>query len=214
MGKTTAPLLSFGASGTLAKTVVYANWKGRPYARRHVVPANPQSSGQTSTREAFSFASNVWKNLGSIGIAPWDRFAVGQVLTGRNAFCGNFVKNVRGENDLLLMNGSPGAKGGIAATSIALTPAAGEITVDFTNPAPPTGWTLTAAQAIIIADQDYAAASTYLTQEDEDTVTKNQIIFNGLDAATAYDVMGWLKWEKPDGSVAYGPSITEQDSTP
>lgn len=214
MAKTTAPLLSFGASGSLAKTMVASKWKGRPYMRQHVVPANPNSTAQQSTRLAFSFASNVWKSMGSIGVAPWDRFATGQVLTGRNAMTGKFVSFVRGEADLALMQFSPGAKGGIAPSDITLTPAAGQITVDFTNPAPPTGWTLTAAQAVIIIDQDYLTPVTYLTAEDEDTVTKNQIVFAGLDAATDYVVGGWLKWAKPDGSVAYGASITKQATTP
>lgn len=50
MAKLKAPLLSFGASGQIAKTVVYFPWKGLNVARKHVIPANPNSSGQLDQR--------------------------------------------------------------------------------------------------------------------------------------------------------------------
>jgi hypothetical protein len=215
MAKTTAPLLSFGASGSLAKTLVASKWKGRPYMRQHVVPANPQTAGQTSTRQAFTFASNVWKNLGPLAIAPWDRFATGQVLTGRNAFTGSFVRNVRGEVDLALMEFSPGAKGGPALNDITITPAATQLTMTFDTPTPPTGWTIQGCVGVLILDQDYAAPSSYVTIEDEDLVpAPYEIVFAGLVAATTYACGGFIRWVKPDLSLAYSPSITKLGTTP
>lgn len=214
MAKTTAPLLSFGASGSMAKTMVASKWKGRPYMRQHVVPANPNSTGQQSTRNAFSFASNVWKNMGALATAPWDRYAVGQVLTGRNAFTGSFVSNVRGETDLDDMVFSPGAKGGVAPADITITPGDDQLTVDLVAPAVPTGWTLSSFIVVAIPDQDYASPSTYLTVEDEDAGAGPwQVVLSSLEDATEYQVGGFIKWTKPDGSIAYGPSITKQGTT-
>lgn len=214
MAKTTAPLLSFGASGSLAKTMVASKWKGRPYMRQHVVPANPNSTGQQSTRNAFSFASNVWKNMGALAVAPWDRYAVGQVLTGRNAMTGSFVKNVRGETDLNNMVFSPGAKGGVAPADITITPGDDQLTIDLVAPAVPTGWTLDSFICVALQDQDYASPDTYITFEDEDdTGPGYQVVLAGLADATTYQVGGFIRWLKPDGSVAYGPSITKQGLT-
>lgn len=50
MAKLKAPLLSFGASGQIAKTIVYFPWKGLNVARKHVVPANPNTTDQQTQR--------------------------------------------------------------------------------------------------------------------------------------------------------------------
>ena len=44
MAKVNAPLLSFGASGKLANSLVFMKWKGIPTARRWLVPANPKTA--------------------------------------------------------------------------------------------------------------------------------------------------------------------------
>ena len=50
MAVVTAPLLSFGARGQLGKAIVHFGWKGLSVVRTYVVPANPQTSGQTTQR--------------------------------------------------------------------------------------------------------------------------------------------------------------------
>lgn len=208
MAKVTGPLMSFGASGSLAKTMVASKWKGRPYFRQHVTPANPQSAEQTKTRSLFAWLSGVWKNLGSIGIAPWNRFAVGQVLTGRNAFMGNNVGFMRDQIDAQDMQASPGAKGGPAPSSVSAAGGVGTVTATITAPTPPTGWTLTAVQALAIEDQDPQSAVLFTTYEGEDTADPKDTVALTVPAGD-YVVFGWTKWAKPDGSVAYGPSISD-----
>lgn len=46
MAKLSAPLFSFGASGQIAKALVYFSWKGLNVVRQHVIPANPKSTAQ------------------------------------------------------------------------------------------------------------------------------------------------------------------------
>ncbi len=203
MAKPTAPLLSFGASGTIAKTMVYSRWKGRAYVRRHVIPANPQSVAQTLTRNAFAFANSTWKNAGPLGRAPWDRFATGQVLTGRNKFQGNFVAENRGEVDLLSWNMSPGAKGGPPLTSVvASTPGVNDILLTCVTPTPPTGWTVTSTIGMVIRDQDPQTGVLFTTTEDED-IGGLLPLLPSLTTAVLYICGAWIKWAKPDGSVAY-----------
>ena len=54
MARVTGPLMSMEASGTIGKTLTFANWVGRQYVRRWTRPANPQTSNQMEQRNAFS----------------------------------------------------------------------------------------------------------------------------------------------------------------
>ena len=207
MAKPTAPLLSFGASGTLAKTLVYSKWKGRPYTRRHVIPANPQTTAQTLTRDVFSTGNNIWKVAPALLVDPWTRFAAGQVLTNRNAFIGRFVSVLRAAVDLTTMVFSPGAKGGLAPLTLVVTAGSQQLTCDVTVPAAPTGWTLTSVTAATIRDGAPATTTLYDVTAGEDLAAPYQIVLASLTPAVLYVVGAWTKWAKPDGSVAYGPSI-------
>ncbi len=206
MAKVTAPLLSFGASGSIAKTLVASKWKGRPYMRQHVIPANPKSVAQLLTRDAFSSAAAIWKIMGPLGRAPWDRFAQGQVLTGRNAMQGRFVTENRGQADLTAWGMSPGAKGGTPPVSVVLSsPGVNDILATFVTPTPPTGWTVTSTIAMVIRDQDPMSGTLYETSEDEDIGGLLPLI-PSLTTGVLYVVGGWIKWAKPDSSIAYSVS--------
>lgn len=54
MARVTGPLMSMEASGTIGKTLTFANWVGRQYVRRWTRPANPQTADQMEQRNAFS----------------------------------------------------------------------------------------------------------------------------------------------------------------
>ena len=212
MAKTTAPLLSFGASGAIANTMVFATWRGIPYVRRFVIPENPKTVAQTLTRDIFRTLSDMWKILGSIAIAPWQTFTISKPLTDRNAFMGKNIASLRGDVDMADFIGSPGARGGLGPVSIASAAGVGTITLTFTNPAPPTGWTLVSAQAVAFPDQAPEAVLVGPVAEAEDAVTPfDTVVLTGL-AAGLHQFSGWLKWTKPDGLTAYGPSITATET--
>lgn len=213
MAVPTGPLLSLGASGSLGKTIVFSKWKGRPYVRQHVIPANPQSAAQTLTRNIFAFGSSVWKASPTDLRSPWDRFAQGQVLTGRNAFIGKNTQLMRAETDILLWQGSPGAKGGLPFSTMGLTPTSQGFDVTNTVPAIPTGWTFTQGVAAALESQDPQSGILFLTSTEVDLVAGDPIQLTGLKALTEYTVAAWIEWEKPDGSVAYGASINATDTT-
>jgi len=151
MAKVNAPLLSFSASGTIAGTQTYSRWKGRPYVRQRVTPANPNTAGQQLTRNTFTWINNVWKNAPALLSDVWDLYATGQVLTGRNAFVGQNVRALRSMTDLAAMIGSPGAKGGIIPASMTATGGALSIAVDLVAPTLPVGWSITQAVAVALA---------------------------------------------------------------
>lgn len=206
MAKTTAPLLGFGAAGQIGKTQVYAKWKGRGYARRYIVPANPNSAQQQETRGAFAWLMEMWKRAAAEFQAPWTAFAKGQVLTNRNALAKFNVSSLRGAADKSAMVFSPGSAGGIAPVSIAATGGAGTITVTLTNPTPPTGWTISGATATAV--DDTAAATDLDFDSSTATATTPFTTINlPVPAAGLYRVGAWLTWTKPDGSTAYSVSL-------
>lgn len=86
MVKVSGPMMSMGASGKLAGTVVFSKWKGRPYVRTLVRPSNPKSGGQTGVRGMFKFLSQNWAGLTDGNKATWEEPAEQKVVSPFNAF--------------------------------------------------------------------------------------------------------------------------------
>lgn len=210
MAKVNAPLLSFGGSGTIAKTVVYSKWKGVPYTRQRVIPANPQTVAQQLVRTTFSELREMWKIAPTELVAPWTEFAKGRPFTNMNKFVGENLRVVRGEPDFANFIGSPGARGGLPP--VAFTPttgsSSGEIDFAFTTPAPPSGWTLTSADVVAFPDQVPGGIFSGTFTADSVSVGPYSGTLSGLTPGADYVVSGWLVWEKPDGSPAYSVSTT------
>lgn len=208
MAKTTAPLLSFSAAGQIGKTQVYAKWRGRNYVRRHVVPFNPQTTDQTQTRTVFSFLNAVYKVAPSLETAPWEAYASGKPLIGRNQFVKTNLPGMRTDTDLSAFEFSPGALGGLPPVSATVTPGSGSLTVAVTVPSVlPQGWTITSAIAAAIRDGDPHSSTFHNITADEDTTAPYSIVLSGLTGSQLYRVGYWLKWLRPDGKIAYSPSI-------
>lgn len=207
MPKTTAPLLSFSASGQIAKTQVYSSWKGRQYVRRYTVPSNPQSVEQTVTRNAFSFVQSVYKVAPPLFTASWEAYVKGKVLTSRNAFTKFNLPLLRGGADLANFVFSPGALGGLPPTAMVPTAGADQISVAVTAPTVvPTGWTVQAAVAAAIADQDPDSGLLTTIVAGEDLTAAYTIVLAGLDEVL-YRVGAWLRWVRSDGLIAYSPAL-------
>lgn len=206
MAKVTAPLLSFNAGGAIAKTQVYAKWKGIPYARRYVVPANPQSTAQSLTRNVFTTLTQIWKNFSSDLSAPWVAFATGKALTDRNAFLKFNVASLRAGSTWTGYVGSPSANGGVALISAPATGGVGTIDVTATAPTPPVGWTLTKVVSFARINDDPHSTTDFAVFTASDSTAPFAPAFTGL-APGAYIVSTWPVWTKDDGKLAYGNSI-------
>jgi hypothetical protein len=210
MAVVTGPLLSFSASGQIAKTQVYASWKGRPYARRLVTPSNPRSTDQTLTRNVFTFLSNVWKVAPADFRAPWTAYASGLVMTDRNAFNKKNIPILREATTLDGMIMSPGARGGLTAEPV-LTFGNDQITYDFTAPSPlPAGWTIVKAVAVAIRDQDPHSGTYYEIETGSDATTAYQVILTTL-AAGDWQAGGWFVYQRSASAtdLAYGSSVAQ-----
>lgn len=207
MAKLTGALLSFASSGSIAKTLVYSKWKGRPYARQHVVPANPQTSAQTLTRNAFGWLQAVFAFGTASFVSTWQLVATGQVLTDRNAWTKANLSTLRPATDITGILFSAGAKGGLPPGGIAVAPGATQLTVTLTAPALPSGWTITQGIAVAVASQNPQSGTLYTMHEAVDESSPYACIITGLTTAQEYEVGGWFEFLKPDGSVAYGASL-------
>lgn len=207
MAKTSGPLLSFDARATVGKTVVYSNWKGIPYARRWVQPANPQTADQQAVRNVFKWLMAVWSYMPSDATEAWNAYAAGQPLTGRNAFAKFNVGALQGETDLTNFTMSPSARSGPVAAAATFTPGNDLVTVDITAPVLPTGWSIVQAVAAAIRQQDPSDGTLYTVTAGTDATSPYQIVLSGLASAQTYVCGAWFKYLRPDGSFAYGRSI-------
>ena len=210
MSRTTAPLLGFEASGQIGKTMVYGKWRGVRYARRYVVPANPNTTAQQTTRTTFSKLREIWKVLPSVGRAPWDAFATGRQFLGLNAFIGENMRVIRGDADMDDFIGSPGARGGLAPASVVIAQGSstGEIDVTVTNPTLPSGWTFLSANAIAFPQQDPAVDFVLPIASDTELVANTLFTLTGFTAAQACVCAAWLILTKPNGELAYSVGTT------
>lgn len=215
MAKTTAPLLSMGASGQIGKTQVMSTWRGVKYARRYVTPANPKSAEQTKTRGVFAWLAAVWKLLDANAQAPWTDYAKGKPLTNRNAFSKFNLAGLRGTTEapvttLANMMASPGSNGGLPVDAFATADATGHhLTGTITVPDLPTGWTAVKSHILVLKQQD-AKTDQYYTSFYADHAADGSAIDINVAAAGTYAVFGWIDYTKPDGTKAYGPSSYKQ----
>jgi len=80
------PLFGFDASGSIANTLVWAKWKGRPYVRQLVIPSNPRTIFQRGVRAMFGFCSSYYTNLTTVEKNAWIFEATADQITGMNAW--------------------------------------------------------------------------------------------------------------------------------
>lgn len=207
MAKVTAPLLSFGASGTIAGIQTYSRWRGIPYARQRVIPANPNSPDQQLTRNSFKWLNGFWKLMSADGQAPWQAFAAGQPLTGRNALISknNSALREAANNEALIM--SPGALGGLPVPAATATGSAGTVTFAMTAPQLPIGWTIVGGTGMVVKQQDPQSDANYQSWTNVDNATPFAPVITALAAGT-YVWGVWFKFLKPNGTFAYSPSTT------
>lgn len=210
MAKLTGPLLSFGASGQIGKSMVTGSWRGIPYARQYVVGANPRTTAQQENRFRFRTLGEMWRFMPATVTDAFNLFASGRRFTGVNSFIGQNNRLLVGQTDLANMIFSPGARGGLPPVSISVTTGAGTGEVDVSILAPnqlPDGWSITAAHFVAIPDQDptnqfsgQVVADSVLVGPYDDTLT-------GFGAGVDVLVAGFFEYLRADGRTAYSVSL-------
>lgn len=134
---TFSPLIT-GISGK-AGHAVFATWKGRPYVRQLVTPANPKSALQTAQRNAMAECVAMWHlMLAALKVGYANGAAEGSI-SGYNDWCKRNVIAVKDETGLIGPRRNTKAAGdyieiptGFAYDS---EPAAGQMKFIWTDPA-------------------------------------------------------------------------------
>lgn len=86
MARTTAPLFSLDASGTIAKALVFSKWRGRQYVRRHAIPKNPQSPSQVGIRTGLKFLTQSYKEWQDDIVEAYTELAANQNVSVLNSY--------------------------------------------------------------------------------------------------------------------------------
>lgn len=85
MAKVVFSALLSSASGKIGD-VVMSRWKGIHYARRRVIPANPQSGDQCKQRHILKVALLLWQSVKAWAKDPWTLAVTGYAWSGYNRF--------------------------------------------------------------------------------------------------------------------------------
>lgn len=86
MVKLKGPMLSQSASGALGPAVTFSHCKGRAYARKRGVPADPKTPDQVSYRAIVAFLSAAWKTFSDADQATWTLRAIKDNIPPYSAF--------------------------------------------------------------------------------------------------------------------------------
>jgi len=103
MAKTTGPLFSLEASGTVGHVVTYSRWKGRSYVRRRVIPLNVYETDQVAARNRIRCLgpAQTWTKHTTMvcpTATPRDEIKIGLITPDGFAWNGFLVEKAIGTN--------------------------------------------------------------------------------------------------------------------
>ena len=93
MAKVKGPLLSLGASGSIADSMTFGKWKGINTCRIKSTPTNPNTSSQQTQRTTFSNAVASWKAQDQTTQDSWNTRAseMGLSMSGFNLYVREYI---------------------------------------------------------------------------------------------------------------------------
>jgi len=210
MARLTAPLLSLAASGTIGNAITFSSWKGIPYARTRVIPANPNSVAQQEVRGVFSTLNEMWKRMPQLARDPWATWVTGQPLTARNKHIGANAAGLKDQTDLNALVMSVAGGQAVPPASCVWTPGSGTLVAVPVAPASPVGYTLASMVAACCLDGDPSPVYTVQTIAGEDVTDPYSISLEGL-ANSVYQVAVWCKWTRDsDSKTFYSTALRDQ----
>ena len=123
MARVQAPLLSLSASGTIGKAITYSTWKGRPYVRSRVIPANPRSGLQVGMRAGIQAYPYIWNTyFTQCNRTLWNEAVGSEAISGYNLHTRLSQRSLRNNYGPFTVfadqsqAGTPAAPGDAAAT--------------------------------------------------------------------------------------------------
>ncbi len=126
---TFSPLI-VAASGKVGDTV-FSRWKGRPYIRSRVTPANPNTAAQQIQRNKLKYTVLQWQSLPTDIKARWNEYASPYSKSGFNFWCDFNIPSQVHADDLEL-KATPPNKDVNGPTDFAAVPGAGSGEINCT----------------------------------------------------------------------------------
>lgn len=212
MAKVTAPLLSFGGSGQIAKAQVYSKWRGISYARRYTVPADTPSVQKDHTRGVFSWLTQTWRFLPGVVQQVWTTYAKGRPLTDRNAWIKSNLNGLRGTGtsyatDIGSIVISPGVLGGFVGGIPALTDAGShKANITMSAPSLPDGWSVTQAHYVGLDNVDAWDSTDYQSVYGNSTTPTTYAGNVTFTSSGNKSISGFFEFATASGDTAFGPS--------
>lgn len=142
MARTTGPLGSQAAAGSLAGLLTYSNWKGRGTVRLISRPVDPRSPLQISTRAMAKFLTEEWTpRLTAAQKATWAALAAADQVTTINAYqAWNLERWGHNKNPTKTPSADDSAGGTVSRTGLAATGGVGQATIKWTLTLNADGW--------------------------------------------------------------------------
>lgn len=132
MARVTGPFMSISASGTLAKVLTASIWKGRPYMRQRVIPANPRSAAQLGVRAMMAFLAEQWINLSTAQKASYEADATEKMISPFNQFCSANLLRWQVFDSPTMLWPAPEISTPLTVTTMTLTGGDGNVLVQLT----------------------------------------------------------------------------------
>ena len=199
MARTTGPLLSMDASGSVGNALTFAHWKGRNYVRRYAVPGNPRSDAQQSIRTAMMYYTAQYKVDPAEVQAQWGAEAESQKISPFNAFTRAGIKNW--SSSLLMLR--EGYDSGLAATSANLVVDSTVLPRGITWEL--SGTDLTGMIGVILCVREIGSPGTSLAYAKWASATAISWTQTGLKPSTIYQARAFCL--KNDESLVYSTAI-------
>ena len=89
MPRVTGPAFSLDAHGTLARTLTWAHWRRRLYAKKRGLPKQPRPPAQASRRALFRLVTTQWPALPDANKATWHPLALTANVSPIAAYTGH-----------------------------------------------------------------------------------------------------------------------------
>lgn len=168
------------ASGKV-KDTVFSRWKGRPYIRSRVTPANPNTASQQAVRNSLARCVALWQSVTADMKTNWNTYASPYSISGYNAFVQANRADEQAGN-VLQVTAQDSVLEGLDTLTAASGGASGEIDLTWTG-----GTTGADKYAYILTRKD---GEDSLTLEESTTtlVSAGARTISGLSAGDDYQV--------------------------
>lgn len=88
MATTKGPAFGFEAAGSIQRTMVFSNWKGRSTVKFSAQVTNPNTAPQVARRAMMRFLSTAFGTLSAANIATWASLSIQRNISAYNAWLG------------------------------------------------------------------------------------------------------------------------------